>query len=83
MHQVNYHHVKEINGAKLENDDLAFITYIADNIASGTDRRKIETDTKRQWDSKINLEDIFDRFGENSTRRYIVLVLCQENGQIK
>lgn len=79
LHQVNYHHVKEINGAKLENDDLAFITYIADNIASGTDRRKIETDTKRQWDSKTNLEDIFDRFGENSTRRYIVPSMLSED----
>ena len=79
LHQINYHHVKEINGAKLENDDLAFITYIADNIASGTDRRKIETDTKRQWDSKINLEDIFDRFGENSTRRYIVPSMLSED----
>lgn len=79
LHQVNYHHVKEINGAKLENNDLAFITYIADNIASGTDRRKIETDTKRQWDSKTNLEDIFDRFGENSTRRYIVPSMLSED----
>lgn len=79
LHQVNYHHVKEINGAKLENDDLAFITYIADNIADGIDGMEIEEDIKQQWNSKTNLEDIFNRFGEHPTRRYIVPSMLSEN----
>ena len=79
LHQINYHHVKEINGAKLENDDLAFITYIADNIADGIDGMEIEEDIKQQWNSKTNLEDIFNRFGEHPTRRYIVPSMLSKN----
>lgn len=37
---VRYHHASEMKGAKLNCDDLAYITYIADNIASFIDRRK-------------------------------------------
>ncbi|AYU54482.1 type III-A CRISPR-associated protein Cas10/Csm1 [Staphylococcus debuckii] len=36
---VRYHHYKELSQVKLNNNSLAYITYIADNIASGADRR--------------------------------------------
>lgn len=38
---VSYHHFKELSKVKLDKDNLAYITYVADNIASGIDRRDI------------------------------------------
>ena len=37
LNQIAYHHYQELKNAKLDEDDLSYITYIADNIASGTD----------------------------------------------
>lgn len=37
---VRYHHASELKSANLEKNDIAYITYIADNIASFIDRRK-------------------------------------------
>lgn len=37
---VRFHHYKELSRAHVANDSLAYITYIADNIASGADRRE-------------------------------------------
>lgn len=36
---VRYHHSTELSKAKIEENDNAYITYIADNIASANDRR--------------------------------------------
>lgn len=41
---VRYHHSDALKGARIEEDSLAYITYIADNIASGADRRKKEAE---------------------------------------
>ena len=39
---VLYHHADALKNAAIEKDSFAYITYIADNIASATDRRKKE-----------------------------------------
>lgn len=70
LNQLRYHHYQEIKSAQLEKDDLSYITYIADNIASGVDRREHEGEVSRKWNSKTNLEDIFNRFGQKSENRY-------------
>lgn len=70
LHQISYHHYQELSQAKIADQDLAYITYIADNIASGTDRRQHGEVIQRQWDSQANLEDIFDRFAEKPMKRY-------------
>ena len=40
LNQVRYHHARELKAARLPEDSLAYITYIADNIAAAVDRRK-------------------------------------------
>lgn len=58
---------------KLPNTHSAYITYIADNIASGIDRRNSEEElenNKALWDTYINQLDTFNVFGENYTNRY-------------
>lgn len=39
LQQVRFHHAAELKNAGLAQNSLAYITYIADNIASATDRR--------------------------------------------
>jgi len=65
LDQVRYHHAQEIRVAD-EISLLAYITYIADNIASGTDRRKApiegdEDNDKRRppFNIKTPLQSVF------------------------
>lgn len=72
LHQIMYHHVHELQQVSILDDDFSYITYIADNIASGFDRRDNNEEIKgHQWDKKANLEDIFNRFGTHAVKRFI------------
>lgn len=60
---VRYHHGKELARAKLSENALAYVTYIADNISSGTDRRdrEIEGDPDSpRFDRALPLEPVFN-----------------------
>ena len=56
---INYHHAKYLSSAKLKDDSLAYIVYEADNIASGIDRVKYETEGTR-GNERDNLNSIFN-----------------------
>lgn len=59
IESVAYHHYKELIRANIADDSNAFITYIADNIASGIDRRDaIEEGTTEYEEKSFN----FDRY---------------------
>lgn len=58
---VRYHHKDYLQKAKLDKNDLAYIVYEADNIASGMDRRENEGEEKG-FDPKLNLDSIFSVF---------------------
>lgn len=59
IESVAYHHYKELVHANIADDSNAFITYIADNIASGIDRRgAIEEGTTEYEEKSFN----FDRY---------------------
>lgn len=58
---VRYHHKDYLQKAKLDKNDLAYIVYEADNIASGMDRRENEGEEKG-FDPKSNLDSIFSVF---------------------
>ena len=54
---------------------LLYITYIADNIASGVDRRQSneesdEDTSAKIWDTYTNQADIFNVFGAQTDKRY-------------
>lgn len=58
---------------KLPNNHTAYITYIADNIASGVDRRQSQEEVEiagAMWDHYTNQADIFNVFGPNYSQRY-------------
>lgn len=58
---VRYHHKDYLQKANLDKNDLAYIVYEADNIASGMDRRENEGEEKG-FDPKLNLDSIFSVF---------------------
>jgi len=60
---IRYHHGRELARAKLSENALAYVTYIADNIASGTDRRdrEIEGDPDIPlFDRSLPMEPVFN-----------------------
>lgn len=61
IEQVRYHHAREMQQASLLHDSLAFVTYFADNISAGMDR-KSEGDEKTQtaFDRDVELRKIFN-----------------------
>lgn len=58
---VRYHHKDYLQKANLDKNDLAYIVYEADNIASGMDRRENEGEEKG-FNPKLNLDSIFSVF---------------------
>jgi len=79
--QIRYHHAKELNAANLDSNSLAYITYFADNIASGVDRRSFteEDSSYFNWNSFTNMEDIFNVFLKESSRRYYEPIMIEDD----
>ncbi|MBS4456713.1 type III-A CRISPR-associated protein Cas10/Csm1 [Tuanshanicoccus lijuaniae] len=85
------HHAYELTHSKLASNHLAYIVYIADNIASGLDRRnKIEVDSSQanylNFDAMTNQEDIFNYFLVNPDKgvgnRYYVPRMLDDREEI-
>ena len=72
---VRYHHADQMKTAALAPDDLSYIIYEADNIASGTDRREREEDGDASYgfDSSATLENVFNLFDGSGNPSYFPL----------
>ena len=57
---VKYHHALLLKSANLEDDNLAYITYIADNIAAFADRREKENVDDKGFEIAVPLQSIFN-----------------------
>lgn len=56
---VKYHHAQNLKSASLDNDSVAYIVYMADNIASATDRRERE-EQESGFEISAPLESVFN-----------------------
>lgn len=65
LRAVKYHHASELKQAKLAADDISYIVYEADNIASSTDRRTNESG-ESGFNAKAPLESVFNVFGRKN-----------------
>ncbi|MDT2808913.1 type III-A CRISPR-associated protein Cas10/Csm1 [Enterococcus asini] len=72
---IKYHHYKELSQAHIASDSPAYITYIADNIASGADRRdeieegddtQIARESGFSFDKYVPLSSVFNVVNEDS-----------------
>lgn len=69
INSLRYHHSNYLKNANIENDDLAYIVYIADNIASAVDRRENEEE-QSGFDRNMPLESVFNLIGEKNVKMH-------------
>lgn len=59
---IKYHHYHNIKDSSISKDNMAYIVYEADNIASGLDRRVIyDAVNERSFDEKMPLHSVFNQ----------------------
>ncbi len=75
IEQVRYHHAKEISKAHdLDDTSLAFITYFADNVSAGMDRKNEGDKTESaHFDKNVKLSKIFNILNGHSDHNTIDL----------
>ena len=72
---VRYHHGKYLSSADIAPDDLAYITYYADNVAAFTDRREASVQ-EEGFDKSIPLDSVFNILnGNHGKSHYAMQVL--------
>ena len=64
LDQVHYHHAGLLKNAGVADNSLAYITYIADNIAAAADRRE-KTSENYGFDKNMALESVFNILNGN------------------
>ena len=69
LESVLYHHASMLRGANISKNSLAYITYIADNIASAADRRDNSTGDYG-FEMSSPLEPVFNILNGNNQRKY-------------
>jgi CRISPR-associated protein Csm1 len=79
LEAIHYHHKQDIQDAGLSDNSLAYLVYIADNISSGLDRRKIEGETKsaEEFNQDQALSSVFNILNNNNGQQgYIPYILA-------
>ena len=66
---VKYHHGAQLKSAHIDADSFAYIIYIADNIASSTDRRKNDGE-EFGFEMSAPLEPVFNILNKNAQKLY-------------
>lgn len=80
LHCVKYHHGKYLVEADICDNDLAYVTYFADNVAAFTDRRET-SEHENGFDKTIPLDSVFNILkGNDGNSHYAMQVLNPANG---
>ena len=66
---VHYHHAADLRQAKLAKDSLAYIVYMADNIASAADRREQDDSVSGGFDKAKAMDSIFNLLNGNNQHK--------------
>ena len=69
LDSVRYHHGAQLRGADVDDNSDAYIVYIADNIASSTDRREKE-EVESGFEVQTLLQPVFNLLNGASYHRY-------------
>ncbi len=65
---IKYHHYQDLKESKLDNSNLAYIIYLADNISSGADRREIEGGETKGFDKNRTLESVYNLLNNSNKK---------------
>ncbi len=63
---IRYHHHQDLEGAALDASSPAYLVYLADNIASGVDRRQVEGAATGGFDRGRPLEPVYNLLNNNN-----------------
>ena len=66
---VKYHHAQSLRNADIEDNSLSYIVYMADNIASATDRRE-RMEEEKGFEISAPLESVFNILNHNDGHMY-------------
>jgi CRISPR-associated protein Csm1 len=69
LESVRYHHKGNLKNAKLEEASFAYITYIADNIASAADRRETTEKEDKGFEKTFPLQPVFNILNQKDGER--------------
>ena len=78
---IKYHHYEFLKNAKINEDDISYIAYIADNIASATDRRT-KDDEGSGFVRNIAFESVFNILNGNKQQMVYHPTVMFENMKI-
>lgn len=67
LRAVGHHHAADLRNLSVSNDDLSYIVYEADNVASSSDRRENESGSFG-FTPTVCLENIFNVFGDDASK---------------
>ena len=83
LDQVLYHHADLLRGSGIAVDSSAYITYMADNIASAADRREKDSrDTSAGFDRNVPLGSVFNILNGNHENCHYSPTTMDRNGKI-
>ncbi|MBP3240930.1 MAG: HD domain-containing protein [Oribacterium sp.] len=66
---VRFHHGRALSSAKISDDSLAYVVYIADNIASSVDRRE-KMEEEKGFELHTPLQPVFNLLNKNKGNSY-------------
>ena len=78
---VRFHHYKLLKDAMVLPDDLAYIVYIADNIAASADRRKSDS-ADSGFEITVPLQSVFNVLNGNHEEKYYLPGSLNPEGMI-
>ena len=80
LHCVKYHHADALSKADIDEDDLAYLVYVADNIAAATDRRSSENEDVR-FEKTMPLQSVFNILNGNHQSYYYLPGMMEETSE--
>jgi CRISPR-associated protein Cas10/Csm1 subtype III-A len=67
---VRYHHWSELKYARISENDIAYIVYLADNIAAFSERREKDTIEEKGFEVSVPLQSVFNHLNGNHQEFY-------------
>lgn len=81
LDQIKYHHGKNLSNASLKENSLSYITYWADNVAAGADRKDKNYGEFKGFKKDIPLESIFNVLNGNNQNFTYEFTEVYDNGK--
>ncbi len=83
LEQIMYHHSKFISNADIPKDSPAYITYWADNVSAGADRRSASADLSQgTFEKYVPLQSVFNILNGNDEHQTYQMHIVNDDGKI-